>query len=124
MIDVVTVQRILENAALRTEHARQIAAFVLSDPGYIGIVVDYRAIPPDQRDPIAPFLRDLADLLHSQDRTLTVVLPTPAHDGERNTGAYDWLAIGRIADEVVIMAPLDPMAYVPDGPVDTLLAWA
>jgi hypothetical protein len=122
VVDVVTVQSILENSALRTEHARQIAAFVLSDPGYTGIVIDYREVPPNLRDAYSAFLRDLADLLHGQGRTLTVVLPFPADT--INTGAYDWLAIGRVADEVVVLGPLDPLAYVPDGPVDQALDWA
>ena len=122
VIDAATVQRILENTTLRTEHARQIAAFVLSDPGYTGVVIDYREIPPDLREPYSAFLRDLAELLHGQGRTLTVVLPFPADTA--NTGAYDWLAIGRAADEVVVTGPLDPLAYVPDGPVDQMLDWA
>jgi hypothetical protein len=125
VIDGVTVQRILENAVLRTEHARQIAAFILSDPGYTGVVLDYREVSPGLRDAYTAFLGDLADLLHSQNRTLTVVLPMPIREGDAwNTGAYDWPAVGRIADEVVITAPLDPQAYAPGGLLDVALTWA
>ena len=85
-------------------------------------MIDYREIPSDLREPYSAFLRDLAELLHGQGRTLTVVLPFPADTA--NTGTYDWLAIGRAADEVVVTGPLDPLAYVPDGPVDQMLGWA
>lgn len=127
VIDVGTVQRILENAGLRAEHARQIAAFVLSDSGYAGAAIDYREVPSNLHAEYAAFVRELADLLHSQGRTLTLVLPFPAYNAETktwNTGAYDWSTIGRIADEIVITMPLDPRAYVPGSTVDSLLGWA
>lgn len=127
VVDIGTVERILESAALRSEHARQIAAFVLSDSGYSGAAVDYRDISPSRRDDYTAFVRELSALLHSQDRMLTVVLPSPAYNSESqtwNTGAYDWGALGRAADEVVITMPIDPRAYAPGATVDTLLGWA
>ncbi len=127
VIDVTTVERILENAAVRSEHARQIAAFILSDSGYSGAAIDYREIPADRRDDFTAFVRELATLLHSQGRTLTIVLPSPTYSLDAqtwNTGAYDWGAIGRAADEVIITMPIDPRAYVPGSTVDNLLSWA
>ncbi|MBN1963457.1 MAG: hypothetical protein JW910_02350 [Anaerolineae bacterium] len=128
VIETATVQRILENPALRTEHARQVAAFVLrQDAGYAGVVIDYRDVPPALRDSYAAFLGELAMLLHSQDRTLAVVLPAPAtSDADRawDTGGYDWRAIGRAADEVVIAMPRDPLAYAPGGQAEQVIAWA
>ena len=41
-----------------------------------------------------------------------------------DTGAYDWQAIGLIADTVKIPAPVDPRAYVPGGQFDALLRYA
>lgn len=129
LIDAATVQSILSSAGLRSEHARQIAAFVVGDAGYAGAAVDYRALPDDLRDEYTTFIRELADLLHGQDRTLTVMLPSPVYQGDWLTGAYDWRAIGRAADEVVLTAPLDPLAYVPAAgdelaPISLLLDWA
>jgi spore germination protein YaaH len=127
VIDIGTVGRILENAAVRSEHARQIAAFILSDSGYGGAAVDYREIPAERREDYTAFVRELATLLHSQGRTLTIILPSPTYNADAqswNTGAYDWGAIGRAADEVVLTMPLDPRDYTPDAAVDNLLTWA
>lgn len=128
VIDVATVQTILQSAGLREQHARQIAAFALgAEGGYAGVGIDYRAIPPDLRSAYAGFLHTLADLLHSQGRTLTVMLPAPVYDAAANawdTGGYDWPIIGHAADAVVIRMPLDPAAYAPGGAADQVVAWA
>lgn len=128
VIDVATVPAILADPALRAEHARQIAAFALrEDAGYAGVMIDYREIPPDRRDDYTAFLRDLAGLLHSQDRTLAVALPAPALNPDTQAfdgGAYDWAAIGHAADAVVLDLPLSPSVYVPDGMADRLIEWA
>ncbi|MBI5958899.1 MAG: hypothetical protein HY866_09205, partial [Chloroflexi bacterium] len=130
VIDLSTVQQLLANPALRSEHARQVAAFALSDPGYTGVAIDYRAIPTEQRADYTAFLTELADLLHGQNRTLTIVLPTPtllsfdAADSTWETGGYDWPALGRIADEIIIQVSYPPSMYLSDGLVDGLLSWA
>jgi hypothetical protein len=128
VIDVATVQALLADPALRAEHARQIAAFALrEDAGYVGVMLDYREIPADQRDSYTAFLRELADLLHSQDRVLVVALPAPVLDAETqgfDGGAYDWAAIGHAADAVVLDLPLSPSVVVPDGMADRLIDWA
>jgi hypothetical protein len=125
VIDAATVRQILENPTVRMDHARQIAAFALrEDSGYAGVVIDYRDVPPDLRDPFSDLIRDVADLLHTSDLTLAVVLPAPAHDDAWDTGGYDWPALGRLADEITITLPLDPGAYAPGGLVEDLIAWA
>ncbi|MBN2304929.1 MAG: hypothetical protein JXQ72_10650 [Anaerolineae bacterium] len=133
VIDVATVQHILQHPSLRAEHARQITAFALNGQNgtgqgaYAGVVIDYRAIPSDLRNAYTAFLDELAALLHSQNRTLTVVLPMPDYNVAAvtwQTGGYDWQAIGRAADEVAILAPLDPNAYRPVGAIHRLLDWA
>ncbi|MBN1678925.1 MAG: hypothetical protein JW966_01450 [Anaerolineae bacterium] len=127
VIDVATVRRILQSASLRKTHARQIAAFVLrEDAGYAGVLVDYRALPSDLRDQFSVFVRELSGLLQPADRRLVVAVPMPEQEssGSWLTGAYDWRALGRYADAVVINGPLDPLAYAPGGAVDAVLDWA
>ena len=127
VIETATVQRILENPALRAEHARQIAAFVAGQDGYAGVVIDYRAVPSELRAEYAALITDLAQLLHSVDRTLAVVVPNPIVYFEQkgwDTGGYDWQALGRAADEIIIEMPLDPTTYTQVWAVDTMLEWA
>jgi hypothetical protein len=132
VIDVATVQHILENPAVRDQHAQQVAAFVLAgsdgDNGaYSGVMLDYREVPPDLGEDYAALVRGLAGLLHKQDRLLAVTIPAPAFDetaGTWDTGGYDWGALGRAADELVILMPLDPAFYAPEGSAARLLDWA
>ncbi len=125
-IDTATVRAILENPALRAEHVRQIAAFVLADAGHAGAAVDYRAVTPDLRDAYTAFARELAAALHRAGRTLTLVvpMPVPLEDGTWNSGGYDLAALRSIADTLVVLGPLDPAAYTPGADVDRALDWA
>ena len=126
LIDVGTVRAILEDPALRAEHARQIAAFVLADNGYTGVALDYRAVPFSLRDAYTAFVRELAGLLDRGGRALTVIvpMPVPAGEGVWETSGYDLAALGHLADTLVLLGPLDPAAYVPGGTVDRALTWA
>lgn len=126
VIDTATVRAILENPALRTEHVRQIAAFVLADAGYAGAVVDYRAIAPDLRDAYTAFVRELAATLHSAGRTLTLIvpMPVPLSADTWDSGGYNLAALGSIADALTLLGPPDPAAYAPGADVDQALDWA
>ena len=126
VIETANVRRILENPALRRHHARQIAAFVTSAAaGYAGAALDYREVPAELRDSFTAFVRDLASLLHSQNLSLTVVIPAPkGQPGAWDTGGYDWLAIGAAADDVVIRMPSDPRIFAEGGQAGQILAWA
>ncbi|MCZ7541167.1 MAG: hypothetical protein M5U29_14900 [Anaerolineae bacterium] len=125
-IDTATVRAILENPALRAEHVRQIAAFVLADAGHAGAAVDYRAITPDLRDAYTAFARELATTLHSAGRTLTLIVPVPIPLGVDtwDSAGYDLAALGSTADTLAVLGPLDPTAYAPGADVDRALDWA
>jgi hypothetical protein len=126
VVDLTTVQTLLENSALRAEHARQLAAFALADSGHAGLVLDYRAIPFGLRDAYTAFVRELAGLLDRGGQALTVVVPLPVSAGEGvwETGGYDLTALGQLADSLVLLGPPDPAAYTPGGAVEQALAWA
>jgi len=123
-IDTATVRAILESPALRAEHVRQIAAFVLADAGHAGAAVDYRAVTPDLRDAYTAFARELAAALHSAGRTLTLIVPVPLGADAWDSGGYDLAALGSVADGLVLLGPLDPAAYAPGADVDRALDWA
>ena len=126
VLDTATVRALLENPALRAEHVRQIAAFVLADPGHAGVAVDYRGVAPDLRDAFTAFARELAAPLHRAGRTLTIVVPMPVQLGADawDSGGYDLAALGSVADTLVVRGPLDPAAYAPGADVDRALNWA
>lgn len=124
VVETEAVRAILQSPALRRTHVSQVAAFALGESaGYQGVVIDYRQLTADQRAGFTAFVRDLAGLLHAGDRQLVVVVPARPIDRAAEDG-YDWAALGRHADALVIDMPLDPAAYVSGGWLDEMLAWA
>jgi hypothetical protein len=95
--DPATIETILSNPALRSAHARQIAAFAAS--GYDGVVIDYRDLPESQRDAFTAFIASVSAALEPTGLSLGVVVPAPrpAEDGlwYLDEGAYDWPALGQ-----------------------------
>ncbi len=93
--------------------------------GYPGLVVDYRAVLAEDRDLYTAFIQGLADAFHEAGLWLAVVVDTPRSTaGQWETGAYDLRALGAAADQVRIVMPLSPQAYVPGGEAEQLLQWA
>jgi cellulose synthase/poly-beta-1,6-N-acetylglucosamine synthase-like glycosyltransferase/spore germination protein YaaH/peptidoglycan/xylan/chitin deacetylase (PgdA/CDA1 family) len=62
-----------------------------------GINIDIEALKPGDRENLLDWLQDLAGALHKEKLSLTVDIPL-------NDDAFDYEAIGRIADAVVVMA--------------------
>ena len=116
---------VLTNAALREKHVTAIAEFVVGQD-YPGVELDYRRINPDLRDSYTLFVTELAEKLHQLDRLLSVRVerPTQLAVNEWDTGAYDWLALGEVADAIKVAASFGPLAFVADGPVEQMLQWA
>jgi hypothetical protein len=107
--DPETVTALISSASLRATHARQLAAFASS--GYDGVMLDYRDIPPAQRDNFSALVEQVAEALHNTGFVLGVSLPMPVYDaasGTWDTGAYDWARIGAAADLVQVRASGDP----------------
>ncbi|MFJ5762688.1 glycosyl hydrolase family 18 protein [Neobacillus sp. NPDC093182] len=88
--------------------------------GFGGVSIDFEFIPPPQRNDFNVFLRDLKNalgelILHVNVHAKTEDIPT-----NRIIGAYDYAAIGTIADFVAVMTidygypggPPDPIAPI------------
>jgi len=93
--------------------------------GYTGLVVDYRGIKAEDRDLYSAFIRTLQKALQAEDLWLAVTVdtPTPLTEGAWDTEGYDWTVLGQAADQVRVVMPLSPQAYVPGGTAEQLLAW-
>ena len=98
------------------------------DNNYPGIAIDYRGVDalPSARADFVHLISQLAQRLHEDNRTLTVRVEAANQISaeEWDTGGYDWVALGRLVDTLIIPAPVDPMAYQPNGAMDTLMTWA
>ncbi|MEZ4541643.1 MAG: SH3 domain-containing protein [Chloroflexota bacterium] len=92
--------------------------------GYSGVHVDYQGIPGPMSAAFTDVVTRLADALHAEGMQLALTLGTPAPIGNGwDTGGQNWAALGHTADIVHIQMPLDPTAYVANGPAERLVAW-
>lgn len=118
------IDNLLIDPEARQRHIATIVALLQSNT-YGGVELDYQGISPDLRDDYTSLLKELRAALPSERRlAVRVELPQPLSGEMWDTGAYDWQAIGRIADFVRIPASPDPRAYAPDGQMVRMLDWA
>ena len=115
----------LVDSAQRSAHVDALVNLAVGNL-YKGIDLDYRGLDRNLRGEYLQFLKELADKLHAQGKTLSVRVEPAAQvaDDRFDTGAYDWQAIGLIADTVKVAAPVDPRAYVQGGQFDAMLRYA
>ncbi|MGE5126332.1 MAG: polysaccharide deacetylase family protein, partial [Betaproteobacteria bacterium] len=87
--------QMLARPAARSEAVAQLVAH-LTGAHRPGLVVDFEEVPQDSQREFVAFVRELAQALHRS--TLQLMVALPAADP-----AYDYRAIGRAADAVVLM---------------------
>lgn len=110
-LDQEAVNTILRSPELTTAHAQAIAETVKSG-NYAGISIDYRTTSTPLRDNFTDLVSQVADALHADGRTLTLTLPAPEEkDGKMDPGAFDWEALGGLADTIEIAGELDQELY-------------
>jgi hypothetical protein len=118
------VDNLLIDATARAQHVEQLMAQV-EGGDYAGVELAYEGVDPALHDDLTALVTEMAAALHETGRILAVRVETPQVAGSGwNTGAYDWRALGAVADLVRIPALVDPAAYAPGGEMDRLLAWA
>lgn len=115
---------LLNDAGARARAVENIHRAV-AEGGYAGVNLDLEAIDAADRDRYTSFVRALADRLRPAGLAVTVAVPAKTSDDRRNnwSGAFDYAALGRIADALVIMAYDEHWPGGPPGPVASL-GWA
>ena len=127
--DGATQPEVLNSVLLNPEaRSKNVAALSMLpvEKMYTGIQLDYAPLDPKLREEFVSFVKEVADALHKQGKLLTVRVPEPRQVAEDrwDTGAYDWRALGGVADAVVIPALESPTAYAAGGQMEALLRWA
>ncbi len=122
-IDTTTIETLIANPSLRAEHISQITNIATFND-FAGVFIDYRGLPPAQRQNFSHFIDQLAQSLSEQGLLLGVVLPTQRDENE--SGAYDWRSIGAAADFFQLQASINPLDFLPNsaGGIDDLLRQA
>jgi spore germination protein len=112
------IGRILHSEAATRAQVTAIASLVEKNH-YAGIDIDYEELHPGDQAVYLRFVRELADALHAKGKVLSVaVFPqTSAANVSQSNPAQDYAAIGKVADQVRIMAYNDHWATSPPGAV-------
>ncbi len=105
------IDTILSDTNRLNAHVERIAAEVDRNQ-YDGIVIDYGSVNPSLKTNFTTFVQALATRLHASKKRLVLRLPLPRREGTNwNTLAYDWPAIGKSADNVILAAEHDQSIY-------------
>lgn len=99
------VANVIGTAGGRETHAEALTALAVSQ-AFDGIDVDYERVPTTSRTDFTAFINLLASKLHGAGKQLSVTVYAKKADSENwnGPGSQDWIAIGRAADSVKIMA--------------------
>ncbi len=118
------VDALLVDLKTRERHIKALVDVVQSQ-GYQGIELDYRSINPDLRQEFTAFLTELRQTLPDDKQLyVQIELPRQMSTGGWDTGAYDWPAIGRLANVIKLPTSPDPKDYAPGGQMEAMLNWA
>jgi len=122
-LDTETVTSLISRLDLRREHVRHLAS--LAANGFDGIWIDYRGLPPEQREAFSAFVMELKQALEAVNLSLGVVIPAE-DELDWRYGAYDWAVVGAWADLVKLDASIVPRHYLAhsDQPIERLLTLA
>ncbi len=109
--DVEIVENILSSADSRTNHAQQIVD-KLATTNVKGVDIAYLDLPVTARTSFTLFIGQLYELLHAQNKQLTLTLPAPIKAQNRlDEGAYNWTELAKTADLIQIAPYRDQATY-------------
>lgn len=109
--DVAIVENILASSASRSNHVQQIVK-KLSESNVRGVDIAYMDLTATSRTSFSLFIGELFNQLHSQNKQLTLTLPSPIKAQNRiDEGAYDWAELAKTADLIKVAPYRDQATY-------------
>ena len=125
IVDQTAVAELLGDPNLRTSHMQLLVNAVVSG-NFDGLNLDYQGITTGQAADFTLFATDLANNLRAQGKQLAITIgePTAEPDGRWTTPGQQLAELGQLADAIYLTMPVDPAAYVDNGPATLYLAWA
>lgn len=115
------VHALLAEPGLRRATVENIARLV-RDGGYAGVNIDFENVPVSDRNNYTAFVRELAAELGRDGHQVTLSVPAKTWDDKSNawSGAFDYRALGQLADAIMIMAYDEHWSGGAAGPVASL----
>ena len=102
--DANLAHRVLSNPAVRANLVTNLVNLTTKD-GWDGISVDVEKTPPGDRNNFSAFVAELSKALKAKDKVLNISIPAKFVDYPSDlwSGAYDYAAIGKSADQIILM---------------------
>lgn len=122
--------RLLTDEPTTDRFLNEIVSYVL-DEGYDGFDLDLEGVSAQDRGAYTTFVARLAEALHRHGKLLTLAIPAKTSDVQTGwAGAYDYAALGKHADLILIMSyaytwsTSQPGSTAPYDWVDRVAAYA
>lgn len=116
--DSVLAHQVLANTAIRADFIKNLVALTTQE-NWDGVAIDIEKIPPDDRNNYSTFLNELHSALKTKDKILNVSIAAKYQDDPKDlwSGAFDYAAIGKVADQVVLMTYEEHGVSTTQGPI-------
>ncbi len=116
--DANLAHRVISNTTARANFVSNLVNLTTRE-GWDGIAIDIEKTPPADRNNYSAFLDELHKALKAKDKVLNVSIPAKYIDYPSDlwSGAYDYAAIGKAADQVVLMTYDEHGLGTTQGPI-------
>lgn len=116
--DPQVAHKVLTNPSVRKNFISNLLNLAVKN-NWDGIAIDMEKILPADRNDYAAFLSELQTTLKAKDKILNVSIPAKYHDDPKDpwSGAFDYAAIGKAADQVVLMTYEEHGVGTTQGPI-------
>ncbi|MDA8226478.1 MAG: glycosyl hydrolase family 18 protein [Desulfitobacterium hafniense] len=104
LFDANLAHQVLADPGIRANFIKNLVDLVMSEK-WDGISIDIEKTPPGDRNNFSAFVAELHAALKAKDKVLNISIPAKFIDYPSDlwSGAYDYAAIGKGADQVVLM---------------------
>ena len=118
LFDANLAHKVLATPQARTNFINNLLNLTLNEK-WDGLAIDIEKTPPGDRDNFSAFLDELHKALKAKDKVLNVSIPAKFIDYPSDlwSGAYDYAAIGKSADQVVLMTYDEHGLGTTQGPI-------
>lgn len=95
---------VLNNETYKANLINSIVSSVKKN-GFKGVNIDFEILKSSDRNAYTAFMKELYDILHPQGYLVTIALPAKTVDNPKHSWsyAYDYVQLGKYADQVILM---------------------
>ncbi|AET69580.1 putative glycosyl hydrolase [Desulfosporosinus orientis DSM 765] len=110
--------QVLANKNVRADFIKNLVTLTITEH-WDGIAIDIEKIPADDRNDYSAFLAELNSALKAKNKILNVSIAAKYQDDPKDlwSGAFDYAAIGKAADQVVLMTYEEHGVDTTQGPI-------